>query len=215
MPLTPGRSIAVDKTSIPYGHPVWLDTTEPQSSTPLRRLVMAQDTGCAFVGAVRADHDRALRTKRGRPRVAAPGAARFAGRVLVNGKGIDLGRAVMVDEQLGPEGDGAALQQPVRHRRPGEAELADGGYVGRPEIGVGQQVGDLVEKFLTLTPTKLDLTTRTAINGSWFNLQATPRHLNKFMRNKVLPQTLAAALSAALTLVAVQAQPTWFGRSRT
>jgi phospholipid/cholesterol/gamma-HCH transport system substrate-binding protein len=29
--------------------------------------------------------------------------------------------------------------------------------------------GDLVEKFLTLTPTKLDLTTRTAINGSWFN----------------------------------------------
>ncbi len=56
VPLTPGRSIAVDPTSIPYGTPVWLDTTEPLSSTPLRRLVMAQDTGSAITGAVRADY---------------------------------------------------------------------------------------------------------------------------------------------------------------
>ncbi len=55
VPLTPGRSIAVDKTSIPYGTLVWLDTSEPLSSTPLRRLVVAQDTGSAIVGAVRAD----------------------------------------------------------------------------------------------------------------------------------------------------------------
>ncbi len=55
VPLTPGRSIAVDKASIPYGTPVWLDATEPLGSTPLRRLVMAQDTGSAIVGAVRAD----------------------------------------------------------------------------------------------------------------------------------------------------------------
>ena len=55
VPLTPGRSIAVDRASIPYGTPVWLDSTEPLSSTPLRRLVMAQDTGSAIVGAVRAD----------------------------------------------------------------------------------------------------------------------------------------------------------------
>ena len=54
--LTPGRSIAVDTTSIPYGTPVWLDTTEPLSNTPLRRVVMAQDTGTAIVGAVRADY---------------------------------------------------------------------------------------------------------------------------------------------------------------
>jgi len=54
--LTPGRSIAVDPTSIPYGTPVWLDTTEPLSNTPLRRVVMAQDTGSAIVGAVRADY---------------------------------------------------------------------------------------------------------------------------------------------------------------
>ena len=56
VPLTPGRSIAVDPQSVPYGTPVWLDTTEPLASTPLRRLVMAQDTGSAITGAVRADY---------------------------------------------------------------------------------------------------------------------------------------------------------------
>ena len=54
--LTPGRSIAVDPLSIPYGTPVWLATTEPLTSTPLRRAVMAQDTGSAITGAVRADY---------------------------------------------------------------------------------------------------------------------------------------------------------------
>ena len=52
VPLTPGRSIAVDPQSVPYGTPVWLDTTEPLSSTPLRRLAMAQATGSAITGAV-------------------------------------------------------------------------------------------------------------------------------------------------------------------
>lgn len=63
VPLTPGRSIAVDRESVPYGSPVWLDTTEPQAWSaggavprPLQRLVMAQDTGGAIVGAVRADY---------------------------------------------------------------------------------------------------------------------------------------------------------------
>ena len=54
--LTPGRSVAVDPLAVPYGTPLWLDTTEPLSSTPLRRLVMAQDTGSAITGAVRADY---------------------------------------------------------------------------------------------------------------------------------------------------------------
>jgi len=56
VPLTPGRSIAVDPLSIPYGTPVWLASTEPLSNAPLRRLVMAQDTGNAITGAVRADY---------------------------------------------------------------------------------------------------------------------------------------------------------------
>jgi len=51
--LTPGRSIAVDQESIPYGTPVWLASGGPQ--VELRRLVLAQDTGSAIVGAVRAD----------------------------------------------------------------------------------------------------------------------------------------------------------------
>ena len=55
VPLTPGRSVAVDPQSIPYGTPLWLDTTEPLSARPLQRLVMAQDTGSAITGAVRAD----------------------------------------------------------------------------------------------------------------------------------------------------------------
>lgn len=54
VPLTPGRSIAVDKSSIPYGTPVWL--ASPGPLVPLQRLVLAQDTGSAIVGAVRADY---------------------------------------------------------------------------------------------------------------------------------------------------------------
>jgi membrane-bound lytic murein transglycosylase A len=56
VPLTPTRSIAVDPKSVPYGTPVWIDATEPLSNAPLRRLVLAQDTGSAIVGAVRADY---------------------------------------------------------------------------------------------------------------------------------------------------------------
>lgn len=52
--LTPGRSIAVDKDSIPYGAPVWLATRGP--AVNLQKLVFAQDTGSAIVGAVRADY---------------------------------------------------------------------------------------------------------------------------------------------------------------
>ncbi|WP_255368876.1 murein transglycosylase A [Polaromonas sp. OV174] len=52
--LTPGRSIAVDPASIPYGTPVWLASQGGAAS--LQKLVLAQDTGSAIVGAVRADY---------------------------------------------------------------------------------------------------------------------------------------------------------------
>lgn len=55
VPLTPGRSVAIDRAYIALGTPLWLDSTEPLSTTPLRRLVLAQDTGGAIQGAVRAD----------------------------------------------------------------------------------------------------------------------------------------------------------------
>jgi len=55
VPLLAGRTIAVDPRAIPLGSPVFLATTEPLSDTPLQRLVMAQDTGGAIRGPVRAD----------------------------------------------------------------------------------------------------------------------------------------------------------------
>lgn len=54
-PLTGGRSIAVDWRAIPQGAPVYLSTTYPNSGQLLQRLVFAQDTGSAIIGAVRAD----------------------------------------------------------------------------------------------------------------------------------------------------------------
>lgn len=54
VPLSAGRSVAVDPNSIPYGTPLWLVSTGP--TLPLARLVLAQDTGAAITGAVRADY---------------------------------------------------------------------------------------------------------------------------------------------------------------
>lgn len=62
-PLTPGRSLAVDRAFMALGVPLWLDTTEPErdatgssdSDNPLRRLMITQDTGGAIEGPVRGD----------------------------------------------------------------------------------------------------------------------------------------------------------------
>ncbi len=56
VPLTSERSIAVDLQALPLGAPVFLATTKPLSNQPLQKLVMAQDTGKAIVGGVRADY---------------------------------------------------------------------------------------------------------------------------------------------------------------
>ena len=55
--LSPGRSLAVDPKYIPYGIPLWLTTTDPgtKPKKPLRRLVVAQDTGSAIKGPIRGD----------------------------------------------------------------------------------------------------------------------------------------------------------------
>ena len=55
VPLTAERSIAVDPRVIPLGVPVYLATTFPASPRPLNRLMVAQDTGGAINGGVRAD----------------------------------------------------------------------------------------------------------------------------------------------------------------
>ncbi|MEX2618495.1 MAG: murein transglycosylase A [Alphaproteobacteria bacterium] len=54
--LTPRRSLAVDPRFVPYGAPVWLDTNWPNApEKPLRRLMIAQDTGSAIRGPIRGD----------------------------------------------------------------------------------------------------------------------------------------------------------------
>ncbi len=55
VPLTEGHSLAVDRRVITLGAPVYLATTLPASTRALRRLMLAQDTGGAIKGAVRAD----------------------------------------------------------------------------------------------------------------------------------------------------------------
>ncbi|HEX6396947.1 MAG TPA: MltA domain-containing protein [Steroidobacteraceae bacterium] len=55
MPLTAGRSIAIDPKFLPLGAPMFLSTTLPGMDLPLQRLVVAQDTGGAIRGPVRAD----------------------------------------------------------------------------------------------------------------------------------------------------------------
>jgi membrane-bound lytic murein transglycosylase A len=59
VPLTPGRSIAVDNSLHVYGTPFFIEGELPieseQSKTPFRRLMIAQDTGSAITGPARAD----------------------------------------------------------------------------------------------------------------------------------------------------------------
>jgi membrane-bound lytic murein transglycosylase A len=57
VPLTAGRSLAVDLRHIPMGTPVWLETTVPwpEGEAPFRHLMIAQDTGGAIRGIVRGD----------------------------------------------------------------------------------------------------------------------------------------------------------------
>jgi membrane-bound lytic murein transglycosylase A len=56
VPLTAGRSVAVDPRTTPLGFPVFIATAEPGGEPGLNRLVLAQDTGGAIRGAVRADY---------------------------------------------------------------------------------------------------------------------------------------------------------------
>jgi peptidoglycan lytic transglycosylase A len=55
VPIKAERSVAIDRKFIPLGAPIFLSTTEPNSRKPLKRLMLAQDTGGAIKGGVRAD----------------------------------------------------------------------------------------------------------------------------------------------------------------
>ncbi len=82
VPLTPLRSIAVDRTMWAYGLPFWIDAELPwmdETQQPFRRLMIAQDTGSAIVGAARADLFFGSGDKAG----ARAGAIRHAGEFVV------------------------------------------------------------------------------------------------------------------------------------
>lgn len=57
VPLTPGRSLAVDHRLQTFGAPVWVSTHAPlpHERLPFCRLMIAQDTGSAIVGPARGD----------------------------------------------------------------------------------------------------------------------------------------------------------------
>jgi membrane-bound lytic murein transglycosylase A len=76
VPLLAQRTIAVDARVIPLGAPVFLATTMPLATTPLNRLVLAQDTGGAIRGTVRADYFWGF----------GPAAGREAGRMRQDGR---------------------------------------------------------------------------------------------------------------------------------
>lgn len=87
VPLTPGRSVAVDTSAIPLGAPVFLATTFPNSNALLDRLVLAQDTGGAIRGSVRADYFWGIGAQAG----AQAGEMRQPGRMwLIWPKGVPL-----------------------------------------------------------------------------------------------------------------------------
>jgi membrane-bound lytic murein transglycosylase A len=76
VPLTPGRSVAVDPRTTPLGFPVFISTEGQSMGTRLNRLVLAQDTGGAIRGPVRADYFWGF----------GPGAGERASRMKENGR---------------------------------------------------------------------------------------------------------------------------------
>jgi membrane-bound lytic murein transglycosylase A len=107
VPLTPGRSIAVDKSLHVYGTPFFIEGELPieseQSKTPFRRLMVAQDTGSAITGPARADIYYG----------AGAAAGRVAGRLRHN-----IRFVILVPKSLDPVARGRKM--PVPDPRPSE-----------------------------------------------------------------------------------------------
>ena len=115
VPLQAGRSIAVDPRSTPLGYPVFVSTRMPGSNTPTQRLTIAQDTGGAIRGAVRADYffgygtqaaNQARRMKeRGNMWILLPrgqsvaAASTVPGAIRTRGAGVALANCLVPDEQ--------------------------------------------------------------------------------------------------------------------
>jgi membrane-bound lytic murein transglycosylase A len=119
VPLMAGRSIAVDRSLHAYGTPFFIDAELPikngKSTTPFRRLMIAQDTGSAIVGIARADIYFG----------AGADAARVAGRIKHPGRFV-----MLVPRALDPVA--AASAMPLPPQRPSETSLAGSAFIPQP-----------------------------------------------------------------------------------
>jgi len=111
VPLTPGRSIAVDRVH-EYGTPFFIEANLPiesgKSASPFGRLMIAQDTGSALVGPARADLYWG----------AGDGAGRIAGRIRHPGR-----FAMLVPRELDLVAAGKRMPLPVPKPKIAEVEI--------------------------------------------------------------------------------------------
>jgi membrane-bound lytic murein transglycosylase A len=119
VPLTAGRSIAVDRAVHAYGTPFFIEADLPiasdKAATPFRRLMIAQDTGSAIVGVARADIYFG----------AGDDAARVAGRIKHPGRFV-----MLVPRTLDPVA--AASAMPLPPQRPDAASMAESPLTPQP-----------------------------------------------------------------------------------
>jgi membrane-bound lytic murein transglycosylase A len=110
IPLSAGRSIAVDKALHVYGTPFFIEAdlplASPRSQSPFRRIMIAQDTGSAIVGPARADLYFG----------AGDEAGQVAGRIRQNGR-----FAILLPRELDPSVAGARMPLPPEKPLPSQA----------------------------------------------------------------------------------------------
>lgn len=56
VPLTGGLSLAIDREKVPYGSPLWIESSNPVNNATIAHGMLAQDTGGAIRGRIRADY---------------------------------------------------------------------------------------------------------------------------------------------------------------
>ena len=114
VPLSAGRSMAVDPRATPLGAPVFIDGRQPGKDAPMRRLVFAQDTGGAIRGSVRGDFFWGFGDKAGKMALATnqpvrmwlllpksvAGSAAASGIKTRSGGGAELRDCAVPDEEL-------------------------------------------------------------------------------------------------------------------
>jgi len=164
VPLTPGRSIAVDKALHVYGTPFFIEGELPieseRSKTPFHRLMIAQDTGSAIVGPARADLYFGAGAEAGRVSGRLRHNARF---VILIPKSLDpvaRGRKVPVPDErpsakiakLFPQVD--PLKEPAKDTRNGAkpAEAVAASAASRDATSARQPPKSAAQASVTTTP---------------------------------------------------------------